>query len=60
MTDEEYIRKIKYAVRGFEYDEDARMLFDRLQVVRDLIKDWKSERNNSGVARGKRRLRAEN
>lgn len=57
MTDEEYIKKIGQAIRGFEHDEDARMLFDRLQVVRDYIEDWKSERDNSELARKKRSLR---
>lgn len=52
MTDEECIQKIRYAIRGFEYDEDARALFERLQVVRDYIRDWKNERDNSKVVRG--------
>lgn len=60
MTDEEYIEKIKYAIRGFECDEDARMLFERLQVVRDYIKDWKSERDNSNLVREKGCLRIQN
>ena len=52
MTHEEYLKKISATVSGFELDEKPFYLYERLQHVRDIIEEWKYEKDNCKVVKG--------
>lgn len=59
MNSEKYLTKIAAAIDGFEYDEKPLYLYERIQRVKEILKEWKSERDNLRMVGEKRSLRFE-
>lgn len=49
MTDEECLIKISAEISGFEQEEDAKGLYDKLEKVKEIIFDWRLEKETAKV-----------